>query len=101
VRVPDGLDVSRRATGCGRMARALSCRRPPGGRSSLDARAGKLYGEETASRIAAEAIHILGGYGYMEEYTVKWLARDAKLLELGGSTTETQILAIARQILAS
>jgi alkylation response protein AidB-like acyl-CoA dehydrogenase len=70
------------------------------GESILEACAGKLYVAETATFITNEAIHILGGYGYMEEYTVERLARDAKLLELGGGTTEMQILTIARHILA-
>jgi hypothetical protein len=42
--------------------------------------------------VAFEAIHILAGNGYMEEYVVERLARDAKLIELGGGTTEIQIL---------
>jgi alkylation response protein AidB-like acyl-CoA dehydrogenase len=67
--------------------------------STLDACAAKLYVAEVGSFVATEAIHILGGYGYMEEYTVERLARDAKLLELGGGTTEMQILTIARHIL--
>lgn len=61
--------------------------------------AGKLYCAEVGTFVAFEAIHILGGYGYMEEYTVERLARDAKLIELGGGTTEMQILTIAREIL--
>jgi alkylation response protein AidB-like acyl-CoA dehydrogenase len=66
----------------------------------LDACAGKLYVAEVGTRVAMEAIHILGGNGYMAEYVVERLARDAKLLELGGGTTEIQILTIARHILA-
>jgi len=68
--------------------------------SILDACAGKLYVAEVGTFVAHEAIHILGGYGYLEEQTVERLARDAKLLELGGGTTEIQILTIARHILA-
>jgi alkylation response protein AidB-like acyl-CoA dehydrogenase len=68
--------------------------------SILDACAGKLYVAEVGTFVATEAIHILGGYGYLAEHTVERLARDAKLLELGGGTTEIQILTIARHILA-
>lgn len=67
--------------------------------SLADICAGKLYCAEAGTYVAFEAIHILGGNGYMEEYTVERLARDAKLIELGGGTTEMQILAIAREIL--
>src|SRR5207247_1080597 len=51
-----------------------------------------------ATEITMQAIHILGGNGYMEEYEVERLARDAKLMELGGGTTEIQELTIARQL---
>ena len=70
------------------------------GLSALDASAAKLYLAEVGTRVAKEAIHILAGYGYMEEYKVERLLRDAMLLELGGGTTEIQILTIARHILA-
>jgi len=60
--------------------------------------AGKLYCCEAATEITMQAIHILGGNGYMEEYEVERLARDAKLMELGGGTTEIQELTIARQL---
>ncbi len=68
--------------------------------SVVDACAAKLYVAEVGSFVAIEAIHILGGNGYMEEYVVERLARDAKLVEIGGGTTEIQILTIAKHILA-
>ncbi len=64
-----------------------------------DISAGKLYCAEMGTFVAFEAIHILAGNGYMEEYVVERLARDAKLIELGGGTTEMQILTIARELL--
>jgi len=67
----------------------------------LDACAGKLYVAEAGTRVAMEAIHILAGNGYMAEYAVERLARDAKLLELGGGTTEIQILTIGKAIMAA
>jgi alkylation response protein AidB-like acyl-CoA dehydrogenase len=67
--------------------------------SVIDACAAKLYVAEVGSRVTQQAIHILGGYGYIAEYEVERLARDAKLLELGGGTTEMQILTIARHLL--
>jgi hypothetical protein len=67
--------------------------------SLADICAGKLYCAEMGTFVAFEAIHILAGNGYMEEYVVERLARDAKLIELGGGTTEMQILTIARAIL--
>jgi alkylation response protein AidB-like acyl-CoA dehydrogenase len=67
---------------------------------AVDASAGKLYVAEVGTQVAMDAIHILGGNGYMEEYIVERLARDAKLVEIGGGTTEIQVLTIARQLLA-
>ncbi|MCC6764142.1 MAG: acyl-CoA dehydrogenase family protein [Deltaproteobacteria bacterium] len=67
--------------------------------SVADICAGKLYCAEMGTFVAFEAIHILAGNGYMEEYVVERLARDAKLVELGGGTTEMQILTIARELL--
>ena len=46
--------------------------------------------------MANQAIQILGGYGYMEEYHVAKLARDAKLLEIGAGTTDINLLTAAR-----
>ena len=46
-----------------------------------------------------EAVQLLGGNGYMAEYRVEMLARDAKLLQIGGGTDEIQIVTIARHLL--
>ncbi len=69
-----------------------------GGMTRLDVCAGKLYCAEMATWVANEAISILGGYGYMREYTVERLARDAKLLEIGAGTTEMQIITIGQEL---
>ncbi|MBI2963100.1 MAG: acyl-CoA dehydrogenase family protein [Deltaproteobacteria bacterium] len=66
------------------------------GGTVADASVGKLYVAEMASYVATEAIHILAGNGYMEEYVVERLVRDAKLIELGGGTTEIQELTAGR-----
>ncbi len=69
--------------------------------SLADVCAGKLYCAEMGTFVAFEAIHVLAGNGYMEDYVVERLARDAKLIELGGGTTEMQILTLARELLSS
>jgi len=69
--------------------------------TALEASAGKLYVAEVGTSVAMDAIHVLGGNGYMDEYVVERLARDAKLVEIGGGTTEIQLLTIARHVLAS
>jgi alkylation response protein AidB-like acyl-CoA dehydrogenase len=64
--------------------------------SIADASVGKLYVAEMSTYVCQEAVHILAGYGYMEEYVVERLFRDAKLIELGGGTTEIQELTAGR-----
>jgi len=54
----------------------------------VDADGAKLFASQAAKRAADSAIQVLGGYGYMGEYTVERLWRDAKLLEIGGGTLE-------------
>jgi isovaleryl-CoA dehydrogenase len=48
----------------------------------------KLYCAMMAKNVADRAIQVLGGYGYVAEYHVERLWRDAKLLEIGGGTNE-------------
>lgn len=67
--------------------------------TSAEASATKLYCARAATECALEAIQILGGNGYMREYRVEMLMRDAKLLQIGGGTDEIQILHIARHLL--
>jgi isovaleryl-CoA dehydrogenase len=50
--------------------------------------AAKLFASQVGKRVADAAIQVLGGYGYMGEYVVERLWRDAKLLEIGGGTLE-------------
>ena len=59
---------------------------PPGSASAADA--AKLFASQVGKRVADAAIQVLGGYGYMGEYVVERLWRDAKLLEIGGGTLE-------------
>ncbi len=59
----------------------------------------KLYASEMAMRVTRNAIQILGGYGYMTEYGVERMYRDAKLCEIGEGTSEVQRLVISREIL--
>lgn len=61
--------------------------------------AAKLYVAEATTKAALDAIQILGGNGYMQEYQVEMFARDAKLFEIGGGTNEIQLLTIAREML--
>jgi alkylation response protein AidB-like acyl-CoA dehydrogenase len=59
----------------------------------------KLFASETARRQTAEAIQILGGYGYTKEFPVERYYRDAKITEIYEGTSEIQRLVIARSLL--
>ncbi|HET8653483.1 MAG TPA: acyl-CoA dehydrogenase family protein [Gaiellaceae bacterium] len=59
----------------------------------------KLYASEMARRQTAEAIQVLGGYGYTKEFPVERFYRDAKITEIYEGTSEIQRLVIARSIL--
>ncbi len=60
----------------------------------------KLYASEMAMRVTTDAIQVHGGYGYVREYPVERLYRDAKLGEIGEGTSEIQRMIIARKLLA-
>jgi isovaleryl-CoA dehydrogenase len=64
----------------------------------LDADATKLVASQVAKRAADAAIQVLGGYGYMGEYVVSRLWRDAKLLEIGGGTLEAHHKNLSREL---
>jgi alkylation response protein AidB-like acyl-CoA dehydrogenase len=59
----------------------------------------KLFASEMARRQTAEAIQVLGGYGYTKEFPLERYYRDAKITEIYEGTSEIQRLVIAREIL--
>ncbi len=59
----------------------------------------KLYASEIAMKHSIEAVQIHGGYGYVKEYHVERLMRDAKITQIYEGTSEIQRLVIAREIL--
>jgi acyl-CoA dehydrogenase len=65
-----------------------------------EASACKLYGAQAAVEVALEAVQLFGGNGYMAEYEVEQLARDAKVLQIYAGTDEIQVGQIARSLLA-
>ena len=60
----------------------------------------KLFASETAMWVTTEAIQIFGGYGYMTEYPVERLFRDAKVTEIYEGTSEIQRIVISRELYA-
>ncbi len=63
-----------------------------------DAAGAILYAAEGATKIALDAIQLLGGNGYINEYPTGRLLRDAKLYEIGAGTSEIRRLLIGREI---
>ena len=66
--------------------------------NGLDADGTKLFCAPMAKTVADRAIQVLGGYGYVGEYKVERLWRDAKLLEIGGGTNESHHKNMSRDL---
>jgi alkylation response protein AidB-like acyl-CoA dehydrogenase len=65
-----------------------------------EASAMKLYAAQTAMEVTLEAVQVHGGNGYMAEYQVEQLCRDAKILQIYAGTDEMQVTAIAKDLLS-
>ena len=74
----------------------LTAGNPP---SFATASAAKLYCAQATMDVCLEAVQLMGGYGYMAEYRVEQLARDAKVLQIYGGTDEIQTSQVARSLL--
>jgi len=59
----------------------------------------KVFGSDVAMRVTTEAIQIFGGYGYIRDYPVERLMRDAKITQIFAGTNEIQRLTIAKTLL--
>jgi alkylation response protein AidB-like acyl-CoA dehydrogenase len=60
----------------------------------------KLFCSDVAMQVTTDAVQVLGGYGYMKEYPVERMMRDAKITQIYEGTNEIQRLVIARELLA-
>jgi acyl-CoA dehydrogenase len=69
-----------------------------GQRATLQSSYAKRFAADTAMKATTDAVQIFGGYGYMKEYPVEKLMRDAKLFQIYEGTSQIQRLVIAKEI---
>jgi alkylation response protein AidB-like acyl-CoA dehydrogenase len=61
----------------------------------------KTYASDIAMEVANDAIQVLGGYGYMKEFPVERMLRDAKITQIYEGTNQIQRLVVARALMQS
>ena len=69
-----------------------------GRRATLYSSFAKRFAADTAMKVTTDAVQVFGGYGYIKEYPVEKLMRDAKLFQIYEGTSQIQRLVIAREI---
>jgi acyl-CoA dehydrogenase len=70
-----------------------------GRRNTLESSHAKRFAADTAMEVATDAVQIYGGYGFIKDYPVEKLMRDAKIMQLYEGTSQIQRLVIARETL--
>ena len=68
-------------------------------RYSVEAAKAKLFAAETAMKVTTECVQLFGGYGYIKEYEVERMMRDAKITEIYEGTSEVQRMVISGDLL--
>lgn len=81
------------------LVRQAAEKKDRGERCDLEAGMAKLFASEACEDVALEAMRVLGGYGYTQEFPVERFYRDAPLMIIGEGTSEIQKLVIARNLL--
>ena len=69
-------------------------------RTARESSMAKLFASEAAGRVADRMLQLHGGYGYVEEYAIERLYRDARVTRIYEGTSEVQRIVIARDVLA-
>jgi alkylation response protein AidB-like acyl-CoA dehydrogenase len=80
------------------LVRQAADKKDGGERCDLEAGMAKLFASETCAEVSLEAMRVLGGYGYTQEFPVERFYRDAPLMIIGEGTNEIQRTVIARQL---
>jgi hypothetical protein len=78
--------------------RAAARRKDAGQPFTAQAAMAKLFATDTAMRVATDAVQVLGGYGYVEDFPAERYLREAKVLQIVEGTNQIQRLVIARSL---
>jgi len=89
-------DMATRVAAARALAHAAAARLDAGDDITTQASMAKLFASETAMWVTTQAVQLFGGYGYMRDFPVEKLFRDAKVTEIYEGTSEIQRIVIAR-----
>jgi len=89
-------DMATRVEAARALGHAAAARRDRGEEITTQASMAKLFASETAMWVTTQAVQLFGGYGYMRDFPVEKLFRDAKVTEIYEGTSEIQRIVIAR-----
>ena len=94
-------DMGSRIASARALLHATAAAKDRGESTTLYGSMSKLLASETAMWVTTQAVQIFGGYGYVKEYPVERLFRDAKVTEIYEGTSEVQRIVIARELYSS
>jgi alkylation response protein AidB-like acyl-CoA dehydrogenase len=93
-------DMGSRIASARALLHATAVAKDHGASTTLYGAMSKLLASETAMAVTTQAVQIFGGYGYVKDYPVERLFRDAKVTEIYEGTSEIQRIVIARELIA-
>ena len=91
-------DMAARIASARALLHATAAAKDRGESTTMHASMCKLLASETAMYVTTEAVQVFGGYGYVKDYPVEKLFRDAKITEIYEGTSEVQRMVIAREL---
>jgi alkylation response protein AidB-like acyl-CoA dehydrogenase len=94
-------DMASRIASARALLHATAAAKDRGENTTMHGSMSKLLASETAMYVTTEAVQIFGGYGYVTDYPVEKLFRDAKITEIYEGTSEIQRIVIARELYSS
>ena len=92
------VDMYRKTERARLLTHKAAVRYDAGDRVTTESALAKLDASEAAREVAEDAVQVLGGYGYTEDFAPQRFYRDAKLMEIGEGTSEIQHLILGRQL---